>query len=188
MNVYDFDGTIYRGESVFDFYLFSVRKNPKAIKFLFVVVKTLVLYKLCRVDEETFQRLVSTYAKEYISMFPNLKDLVKEFWDSHIHKIKPWYLEKQEKEDIILSASPAFLLEECFRRIGEKKLLTSIIDPETGEIKRLCFRKEKAMLFKKLYPNQIIEKFYTDSKNDVAMFSLSNHVYFVKKNRIIKQK
>ena len=35
MNVYDFDNTIYDGESVFDFYHYSVRKQPKLIRYLF---------------------------------------------------------------------------------------------------------------------------------------------------------
>ena len=188
MNVYDFDGPIYRGESAFDFYLFTIRKNPKAMKFLFVVVKSLVLYKLCRISEETFRQLVSTYAKEYISMFSNPRAVVEEFWDGHLNKIKPWYFDRQKDDDLILSATPKFLLEECFRRIGIQKMLTSVIDPKTGEIERLCFRKEKAVHFKALYPGKTIKNFYTDSKNDEAMFSLSENVYLVKGNRIIKWK
>ena len=35
MRVFDFDNTIYNGESVFDFYLFSIKKNPKVIKLPF---------------------------------------------------------------------------------------------------------------------------------------------------------
>ena len=45
MRVFDFDNTIYNGESVFDFYLFSIKKNPKVIKYLFVVVYNLLKYK-----------------------------------------------------------------------------------------------------------------------------------------------
>ena len=48
MNVYDFDNTIYDGESVFDFYLYSVRRQPKLIRYLFVVVKAFFKYNLCR--------------------------------------------------------------------------------------------------------------------------------------------
>ena len=31
MNVYDFDNTIYRGDSTADFYLYCLKKHPKAI-------------------------------------------------------------------------------------------------------------------------------------------------------------
>ena len=53
MNVYDFDNTIYDGESTFDFYAFCVRKDISMLKSAFVVVKTLIEYKLCRIDEKT---------------------------------------------------------------------------------------------------------------------------------------
>ena len=52
MNVYDFDNTIYDGESVFDFYLYSVRRQPKLIRYLFVVVKAFLKYKFCRITTE----------------------------------------------------------------------------------------------------------------------------------------
>ncbi len=31
MNVYDFDGTIYSGDSTIDFYLFCLRKQPEIL-------------------------------------------------------------------------------------------------------------------------------------------------------------
>ncbi len=34
MRVFDFDNTIYNGESVFDFYLFSIKYNPKVAKYV----------------------------------------------------------------------------------------------------------------------------------------------------------
>lgn len=34
MRVFDFDNTIYDGESVIDFYLFSLRRNPKVARYV----------------------------------------------------------------------------------------------------------------------------------------------------------
>lgn len=42
MRVFDFDNTIYNGESVFDFYLFSIRYNPTVVKYMPIVVFNLV--------------------------------------------------------------------------------------------------------------------------------------------------
>ena len=34
MNVYDFDETIYSGDSTRDFYFYSIKKNPSLLRFL----------------------------------------------------------------------------------------------------------------------------------------------------------
>ena len=34
MNVYDFDGTIYDGDSSIDFFLYALKKKPSIIRFL----------------------------------------------------------------------------------------------------------------------------------------------------------
>ena len=48
MRVFDFDNTIYDGESVIDFYLFSLRRNPKVARYVPVVLYHLLRYKLGR--------------------------------------------------------------------------------------------------------------------------------------------
>ena len=44
MNVYDFDKTIYDGDSTLDFYLFSLKKNPMLIRFLPVQIIGFIKY------------------------------------------------------------------------------------------------------------------------------------------------
>ena len=34
MNIYDFDGTLYDGDSTFDFILYSLKKHPSLLRFL----------------------------------------------------------------------------------------------------------------------------------------------------------
>ena len=48
MRVFDFDNTVYDGESVIDFYLFSLRRNPKVARYVPVVLYHLLRYKLGR--------------------------------------------------------------------------------------------------------------------------------------------
>ena len=184
MNVYDFDGTIYDGESVFDFYLYSVRKQPKLIKYLFVVVKTLVQYKLCRMPKEKLLYLAQKYAKQYLLEIENLDGKIKDFWDRNAHKIKPYYHLQQQEDDVILSASINCLLEEIAERLGISHLICTCMDKETGEVLSLCYRETKAELFQKQFPETEIENFYTDSFNDATMMKLAKHTYLVKGNKI----
>lgn len=52
MRVFDFDGTIYDGESLFDLYLFSVRYEPRALRFIAPVIRYAAKYKLGRASFE----------------------------------------------------------------------------------------------------------------------------------------
>ena len=184
MNVYDFDGTIYNGESTFDFYLYSVKKQPALIKYLFVVVKTLLLYKLCRISEEKLLFLAKKYAKQYLTEIKDIDAKIIDFWDKNQHKIKRFYLDQQQEDDVVISASIDFILEEIFRRIGIKHALSTQVDKHTGEVLSLCFRKTKADLFQAKYKDAVIDHFYTDSFNDSPMIALAKRSYLVKGNRI----
>lgn len=46
MRVFDFDGTIYDGESLFDLYLYSARHDPKVFRYIAPCCGTHVKYKL----------------------------------------------------------------------------------------------------------------------------------------------
>lgn len=39
MRVFDFDGTIYDGESLFDLYLYSARHDPKVFRYIAPVLR-----------------------------------------------------------------------------------------------------------------------------------------------------
>lgn len=51
MRVFDFDGTIYDGESLFDLYLFSVKYNPKVLRYIAPVLRYAIKYKPKRFRE-----------------------------------------------------------------------------------------------------------------------------------------
>ena len=42
MNVYDFDNTLYKGESSYDFFFFCLKRKPKMIKYIPVVLKLIL--------------------------------------------------------------------------------------------------------------------------------------------------
>ena len=52
MRVFDFDGTIYDGESLFDLYLYSARHDPKVFRYIAPVLRYAVKYKLGRATLE----------------------------------------------------------------------------------------------------------------------------------------
>lgn len=67
MRVFDFDNTIYDGESVIDFYLFSLRRNPKVARYVPVVLYHLLRYKLGRTTMADLEQAGRKYAAQYLS-------------------------------------------------------------------------------------------------------------------------
>ena len=46
MNVYDFDNTIYKGESAIDFFVYFMKRDPKLLLYVPKVIKALIRYKM----------------------------------------------------------------------------------------------------------------------------------------------
>lgn len=66
MNVYDFDNTIYDGESVIDFYLYALKKQPGLISVLPKLVQMIIKYKLCIISSNELLRVAEKYAAKIL--------------------------------------------------------------------------------------------------------------------------
>lgn len=188
VNVYDFDNTIYDGETLVDFILYYVRTDPKIWKY---VPKLIVIALKDALHLFTVEEAIEAYASFLEGYYVNLGDVsenVVKFWNKNEKRIKPWYSKVQRESDIIVSGSTDFILEEIMKRMGVKHFIGSSIDKKTGKFIRLCFLENKVKAFKEIYPDKHIENFYTDSMNDKAMMDIADNVYFVKKNKITKIK
>ncbi len=188
MNVYDFDNTIYDGESVVDFFLYYCKKDKSLLRYLPSVFTALFKYKRGQV---TIEQALSKYGEavaDYYRKHPDIPEDMKHFWDRHMNKIKPFYKDIQSDDDLIISGSPEFSLDIICRRLGIKRYIGSLIDTETGEVKRLCIRENKVKAFFEEYPDTKIENFYTDSVNDLPLIEISENAYLVKGHKITKIK
>ena len=188
VNVYDFDNTIYDGETLVDFVLYFVRRDVKIWKYMpkLVVIALKDMFHLFTVEDA-----VEAYASFLEGYYVNAGDIsgaVVDFWNKNEKKIKPWYSEVRKHSDIIVSGTTYFVLDEIMKRMGIKNYVGSSIDKKTGKFVRLCFLENKVKIFNELYPGTHIDNFYTDSMNDKAMMDIADNVYLVKKNKIVKIK
>lgn len=188
VNVFDFDNTIYDGETLIDFVLYYMKRDIKIWKYV---------PKLCLIALKdglhlfTVEEAVKEYASFLEGYYTKLGDVsgdVVDFWNKNEKKIKPWYEKVRTENDIVVSGSTDFILDEIMKRMGIKNYVGSSIDKKTGKFKRLCFLENKVKIFNELYPHAHIVNFYTDSMNDKAMMDISDNVYFVRKNKITKIK
>lgn len=188
VNVYDFDNTIYDGETLVDFILYFVRRDVRIWRY---IPKLIVIAIKDGLHLFTVEEAIGAYASFLEGYYVKIGDIsaaVVDFWNKNEHKIKPWYKTVQKESDIIVSGSTDFLLDEIAKRIGIKHYVGSSIDKKTGKFKRLCFLENKVKIFNEVFPGMHIENFYTDSMNDKAMMDIADNVYFVKKDKITKIK
>ena len=103
MRVFDFDGTIYDGESLFDLYLFSAKYNPKVLRYIAPVLRYAIKYKLGRATFDQMEYGVGKLCHGYISELAEsleFEELVNAFWDQNMKRIKPWYKPRQQAQTI----------------------------------------------------------------------------------------
>lgn len=180
MNVYDFDKTIYYGDCTIDFWKHCVKKYPKVIlAFPSAIVFGILFYlKLCK--KEQFKQKFYAFLK-YV---PNVQYEVEIFWDSNIKKIKMFYKKQKCANDVIISASPDFLIAEVSKRL-EVQYIASKVNSITGILESPnCYGNEKVKRFKEQYPYGNIERFYSDSISDIFMAKEAKQTYIVKENTI----
>ena len=181
MNVYDFDGTIYDGDSTLDFYKFCLKRHPSIMVCLPIQIGSAILYKTGIINK--------LQLKEYFFCFLKILTDVDQdifcFWNSHEGKIKAWYRNQMNYDDIIISASPDFLLEEICKRISVKYLVATKINRKTGKFNsNNCYGEEKVNRLKSYMPNINIQCFYSDSYSDFPLAKISDKAFLVKGNKI----
>lgn len=182
MNVYDFDKTIYDGDSTLDFYFFSLKKSPMLIRFLPIQIIGFIKYMFGMYSKLQFK-------EKFYSFLKGIKDvdsMVELFWNENQDKIKDWYLKSKEESDVVISASPEFLLNNICRRIGIKHLIASEVNKNTGICEgENCYGEEKVLRFKKYFEKGEIKKFYSDSLSDAPISLMASERYIVTGNNIL---
>ena len=183
MNIYDFDGTIYDGDSSVDFFKFALKRDIRCIKTLPGFAVTAVLYLLNQVDKE---QLKSSFFR-FVSCFDDVDAVVEDFWVKHQGKIKSFYIAQKSNDDIIISASPEFLLLPICERLGVS-LIGSKVDSKTGFfLGKNCYGEEKVVRLREI-TSECCDKFYSDSHNDLPLRKLAREAYMVKGNIVVPWK
>ncbi|MDD4188238.1 MAG: haloacid dehalogenase-like hydrolase [Bacilli bacterium] len=179
--LYDWDGTIYDGDSSADFFKYCLKKDKKLLFHLLKLVLPFIKYKTKHINITEFKEIVFSFLKT----IDNVDDYVKDFWELNKHKIKKIYLEKNHSKDIIISASPEFLLKDICENLKIKDMIASDVDKKTGKFNRPnCRGEEKIVRFREKYPKAEILEMYSDSMHDKPLLDLANKSYMVIKNNI----
>lgn len=181
VNLYDFDNTIYRGDSSTDFFFYALARKPIILSTVPKIIIRAIKYKLGIINKTKFKEANFAFLK-YI----DVDEYVESFWESHTQYIKNFYIGTDHSQDIIISASPEFLLSPICDVLKVKGLIASKVDKHTGIFDGLnCHDEEKVKRLKKEYKNIKVTNAYSDSKSDIPMLKLAENSFYIKGEKII---
>ena len=172
IDVFDFDGTLFAGDTQLAFTAYALRHRPRTVLFLPLGLPGLVMALLRPHD--------LAHAKRFF-LLPLAKahafDLIGPFWEE---------MKKEGRVDlsplgpdrpaVICSASPAFLLRPLFESVPRVvSVIGTELDPETLRILGPNNRgEEKVRRLKALFPEARIRRMLTDSaKHDAPLLALA---------------
>ncbi len=181
IDVFDFDKTLYEKDSTIQFYLFSLKKNKKIIKYWPIQITYFILYKLKIVKKIVFKEKFFSFLK----VISNVDEYIEEFWKQNKKYIRMKLLEKSKNKKYVISASPEFLLEDICKDLGIERTIASEVDKKNGKFfSPNCYGKEKVTRLRQLDKDIKIENFYTDSKSDNYLASIADNSFLIKNNQI----
>lgn len=183
MIVYDFDKTIYTGDSTLDFYFYCLKKNPKLVIYVPAQIVGFLMFLFGKYNKEQFKSAFYSFLKG----IKNIDENVNNFWKVNKVKISKWYVNQKCDSDVIISASPEFLLKPVCCELRVNCLIASNVNKTNGKYcGKNCYGQEKVKRFYCNFPNGVIDEFYSDSLSDNYLAEIAAKSYIVSNNKIVK--
>lgn len=181
MKVYDFDDTIFLGDSTRAFYFYCLKQQPMLLRYLPKQLFGAGLYIVKAIPKTRFKE----YFFSFLRGIPDVEELLESFWQSHFERIQSWYRDQCAPEDLVISASPEFLLAPACRMLSIQPPIASRVDKNTGLYTgKNCKGKEKVLRYRSVFGETMIEEFYSDSLSDAPLAELAVRSFLVKAGTI----
>ena len=196
LSVYDFDGTLFPGDSPFAFWRYLAIRRPWILLLIPYYIVVILLYAIRIVPFTTLKQQLFLFVRGI--PIETMIRLVHRFWDKSRKKIFPWVEETMKKQSeaghtlICISASPRYLLEPIAFELGFHCLICTEYVEKDGKISnRLsspnCKGEEKVRRLNQwaqsMGVNYRIENFYSDHLSDTPLFKLAKNRYLVKSGK-----
>ncbi len=183
IDVYDFDGTLFRGDSTMVFWLYCLRKKPSLMRHLPRQAAALVMMAT--------KRWSLTRGKgEFLRFMRDIDvpEMAERFWSDPATKrrLVDWFEPKSSELPVVIaSASPEIMLAPIARELGVPNLIGTRVEPSTGKlIGNNCKSAEKIERLRALFPDCQIRAMYTDdTKADGPLLQLAQQKYHVRKGQ-----
>lgn len=183
MNIYDFDNTIFSGDSSVKFIKYSFIKHPLMVLWCFVKgIKEGIKFLFKKSDFGKIKSELFSFVKN----IDNLDEYMNDYVIKHQKNIKKFYLEQRRDDDVVISASFEFIVKPFCEKLGIKEVIATKYDTKKGVIiGENCKGKEKIVRFNKIFKNAKVNEAYSDSLSDIPMFEIAKKAYLVKEEKLI---
>lgn len=183
MNCYDFDQTIFYPDSSYCFVMHCLRRYPgKVLRAAPGAAWAGLRHLLGRAETKEVKE--KTFA--FLRLLDDVDGEVARFWAENRGRIAGWYLRQRREDDLIISASPEFLLRPMAVELGFDLIATDM-DMHSGKIfGKNCHDEEKVRRFREEYPRGHVEEFYSDSMSDAPMARLADKAFLVVKGETLR--
>ncbi|MBR2942948.1 MAG: haloacid dehalogenase-like hydrolase, partial [Clostridia bacterium] len=162
IDVYDFDGTIYDGDSTFDYVKFCIRRQPRMLLGLPGVAAAGLHLAAKKIGLTQFKSALFSVMTRYM----DLESEAERFWQDERTKAKlgAWFADTPRDLPIVIaSASPEFELRHAAKILGVKTLIGTRADGKTGQlIGKNCKGAEKIERIRAQLGEFTVRAMYTD--------------------------
>ena len=186
--VFDFDGTIYKGDATKDFCWYFYRKKPLRSYYLLVQLTYWLLWRL--------KLLTTTQFKSTFIQFLNrandeqITGLLNSFWEekkSLVHDnlvLEISRLKKDGTHVVVVSASPELFIKTFCLSLGVDTVLGSELTVLNNKYSLLinCRGEEKLKRIKRAFPDFELIVAYSDNKDDDVLLKTAKNGYWVGRN------
>jgi len=182
MNIYDFDDTIFDGDSSVEFIKYSIIRHPFMLTWCFIkTIKECVKYLF----RKSNIGLIKSELFSFVKHINNLDEYINDYVLKHQKNIKKFYLEQKKDDDVVISASFDFIVRPFCEKLGIKTIIATKYDTNKGcIIGNNCKGKEKIIRFKEVIKNPKVNEAYSDSLSDIPMFEIAKKAYLVKDDQL----
>ncbi|MBQ3424404.1 MAG: haloacid dehalogenase-like hydrolase [Clostridia bacterium] len=182
MNVYDFDNTLLRGDSSARFFAWCLRHRPGMWRDVPAQALNGLLFALGIRKKQAFkQRLF-----HFLTLVGDVDRAVEAFWEENFPRVKAWYPPLHRSDDVVISASPEFLIRPACARLGIRHVIGSPVDKATGHfLGPNCHGEEKVSRFRARFPGASIDDFYSDSHSDDPLARLARRAFLVRGEKLL---
>lgn len=180
--IYDFDKTIYSKETSMAFMFFFLKRHRYLIP-KFILNLTIILFNI-----KDLKKVKNIFFSIFKGM--DIENDINLFWEKEMKNIYPYFFEeiKENRKDadllILISASPDFLLEPIYKKLGFDILISTKYSNFTL-IGKNCKKDEKLKRLNEL-GNFDVLCFYSDSLSDLPLFNIAKKKISINKgNKVL---
>jgi hypothetical protein len=180
--IYDFDKTIYSKETSMAFMFFFLKRHRSLIP-KFILNLTIILFNI-----KDLKKVKNIFFSIFKGM--DIENDINLFWEKEMKNIYPYFFKeiKENRKDadllILISASPNFLLEPIYKKLGFDILISTKYSNFTL-IGKNCKKNEKLKRLNELGSFDVL-CFYSDSLSDLPLFNIAKKKISINKgNKVL---